>query len=192
MATRSGTTQSSNGMRGRALDRPCGPRQLEIAPSTVSPRRRKGKRDWTPQFLVELENRGSIAAAASAAGISRHTVYDERGRNPDFNRAVGEAAAICVEQVEAALFQRAVSGEDIRATICYLRAHKPEVYGDRFTADRIAQIKQETRDQLRAELQDEMRTLPREARQILIATIPPPETPGPEARTKRKLDGNTH
>ncbi len=72
---------------------------------------------------------------------------------------------------------------------------KLEVHGDRFKADRVAQIKQDTRDQLLAQFQDELRTLRRETRQILIATIPAPETPGQKPghrEATRELNWNTN
>jgi hypothetical protein len=134
--------------------------------------KKRGRREWTRQFLVKLESLGSIDAAARAVGVGRRTVYDERARNPEFDRAVVEAAACSVEAVESTLYQRAVSGASDTAIIFFLKCRKPEVYGDKLLAAERKSIRQQAREEVLAELQAELRQLTPAERKILYATIP--------------------
>ncbi len=124
--------------------------------------------------MVKLESLGSIGAAARAVGVGRRTVYDERARNPEFDRAVVEAAECCVEEVESTLYQRAVAGASDTAIIFFLKCHKPEVYGDRLLHQERETIRQQAREEVLAELHAELRELPPAARKVLFAAIPPP------------------
>lgn len=134
--------------------------------------KKRGRRDWTRPFLVKLESLGSIGAAARAVGVGRRTVYDERARNPEFDSAVVEAATCCVEEVEATLYQRAVSGASDTAIIFFLKSHRPEVYGDRLLHQERETIRQQAREEVLAELQAELRELTPAARKVLQDAIP--------------------
>ncbi len=128
--------------------------------------------EWTATFLTHLRFRGSISAAARATRVGRRTVYDLRAREPWFDKMIKEIAEECVEEVESTLYQRAVSGASDTAIIFFLKTRKPEVYGDKLRAEQIELIRQEAREQVRAELRSELERLTPEARKILVAAIP--------------------
>lgn len=128
---------------------------------------------WAPDFLLALEKVGTIAGAAKKAGVGRRTVYDEGARNPAFDTAMREITGACLENVETTLYQRAVSGEDIAATIFFLKCRRPEVYGERrLKAEEIEEIKATTRQELIAEMRREIGELTPAARRVLVAAIP--------------------
>lgn len=128
---------------------------------------------WAPDFLLALEEVGTIAGAAKKAAVGRRTVYDEAARNPVFDTAMREITGACLENVETTLYQRAVSGEDTTATIFFLKCRRPEVYGERrLKAEEVEQIKVATRLQLVAELQAEIKKLTPEARKLLMNALP--------------------
>ena len=147
--------------------------KLSPAVRTAAHLKKGPGRAWMSRFLLKLEALGSISAAASAAGVGRRTVYDERARNPEFDQAVVEATAACVEAVEATLYQRALSGASDTAIIFYLKTRKPEIYGDRLTAQKIEAIREQARREVIAEMQAELRKLPPQAREVLRAAVPP-------------------
>jgi hypothetical protein len=126
---------------------------------------------WIERFLSELEKRGSVTTAATAARVSRQTVYRERKRNSDFDRAIIEVGEFRGEEVEGALYERAVSGKSIAATILFLRCRLPEVYGHKSRAHYIKEIREEARRELLEKLRVEARQLPREAREALLTAM---------------------
>ena len=127
--------------------------------------------DWAPRFFAELQLRGTVTAACKAVDVGRRTVYDERARNPLFERMMSEMVERCVEEVEATLYQRAVAGETAEL-IFFLKCRKPEVYGDKLRAEQIEQIRLEARQQVLAELRAEINTLTPAARKALLAAVP--------------------
>ncbi len=122
--------------------------------------------------MRELERRGSISEAAKACGVGRRTVYDERARNVAFDEAVRDVVEGCIEEVESTLYERARSGENITATIFFLKCRKPEVYGDYLTALKAQAIREQARQEVLAELRAGLRELPPQAREVLAAAIP--------------------
>src|ERR1700735_1779356 len=133
------------------------------------------KKEWMPnwglKFLAELQLRGTVTAACKAANVGRRTVYDERARNPLFEKMMSEIVERCVEEGETTLYQRAVAGETAEL-IFFLKCRKPEVYGDKLRAEQIEQIRLEARQQVLAELRAEINTLTPAARKALLAAVP--------------------
>lgn len=64
------------------------------------------------EFLEELRKRGNVRDACRTAGIGRQTVYDLRGRDPEFAAAWDEAVDEAVDTMEGEAWRRAVEGVD--------------------------------------------------------------------------------
>jgi hypothetical protein len=139
--------------------------------STSSTSIKKGQGEWKPAFLAQLQEGGSITAAATAVGVDRTTVWYARKADPDFARAVEEIAQWCVQRVEDTLYTRAVAGETTEL-IFFLKTRKPDIYGDKLRADQVEAIKREARQEVLAEMQREVSALAPAARKLLMAAIP--------------------
>lgn len=127
---------------------------------------------WRQPFLEALEDTGAITIAAQRAGVHRSTVYEARDKDEDFRKALVEVQERCLERVEATAYQRARDGASDTAVIFWLKSRKPEVYGDRLRAEEVAQIKQQARREVIAEMQREIGELTPQARKLLMNAIP--------------------
>jgi hypothetical protein len=100
-------------------------------------------RDWQPNFFEALRVSGNVRAACRAAGIGRTIVYRYRERNLAFARRWEEALEEATDVLDAVARQRAVAGSDA-LLMFLLKAHRPEVYGDRMRLT-VQQLREETR-----------------------------------------------
>ncbi len=132
---------------------------------------RPKKREWEDAYLLALRDRGSLGAAANAAGIDPKTAYDARQADPEFAKAVDALRYAMVENVEDTLYNMASSGKDTTATIFFLKTRKPEVYGDKLGAAERDKIKAEAEQAVRDQFFKEMQTLPGNLRKTLMRAI---------------------
>jgi hypothetical protein len=127
---------------------------------------------WALPFLAHLHMRGSVSAAARAVGVGRRTVYDLRSRDPIFREMMDEHAQSCIENVEATLYQRAVSGESDRMTgfssgPASVRSTARSGYWPR----KSGEIRNEAQRELLQELDARLSQLPEPARDALGAAL---------------------
>jgi hypothetical protein len=106
----------------------------------------------TPQkltaFLHHLGRTGSVTYAAIRTGLKRNTLYKLKATDPDFGARWAEALDLGVERLQDDAMRRALHGTeravfrngrqvgsvrqyDNRLLQFLLRAHRPEIYGDR-------------------------------------------------------------
>jgi len=76
-----------------------------------SVRRGKPARDWRERFVRNYARLGNVRDACEAAGVSRSTLYRERGRNPEFDGLVLDAMDEAVDRLEMEAWSRAAEGE---------------------------------------------------------------------------------
>ena len=88
-------------------------------------------RPWCGAFLTALRNSCNVRASCQAAGIHRSTAYEARQRDPAFAAAWQDALEDAIEALEAHARAMALAGDTIM-TIFLLKAHRPEVYRDRY------------------------------------------------------------
>jgi hypothetical protein len=86
-----------------------------VAKNGTNGTRKKGgtssrKRDSQAEFLIALAESGVVAAALTASGGSRTTVYRWRADDPEFAARWDEALDIAVEVCEGELHRRSVVG----------------------------------------------------------------------------------
>jgi hypothetical protein len=85
------------------------------------------------RFLAVLERGLSISAAVRASGVSRRAVYTWREAYPSFASAWKQSEAI---GVDTHVDRIAAAGNfDWRASLAWLRAKRPEQWGNRVHAD---------------------------------------------------------
>ena len=101
--------------------------------------RQKRTRNWKPAFLAALAAWPDVSKACEAAGISRRTAYRERQRDEDFALAWHDAINVSLDQVEAALIERALKS-DTTAAIFLLKSHRRDVYGDNLKLEHSGRI----------------------------------------------------
>ncbi len=106
------------------------------------------KREWKPRFVDNLRETGNVSAAARHAGVSRQTVYKERGASEQFREAWDDAMEEAMDLLEAEARRRAYDGTlkpvyykgapvgEIREysdtlTIFLLKGRRPDVFKDR-------------------------------------------------------------
>lgn len=65
---------------------------------------------WQPKFLESLEQTGNVTISAEATGISRNTVYMEKGRDKAFAMQIAESLDKAADRIEHALRERGVNG----------------------------------------------------------------------------------
>jgi hypothetical protein len=87
--------------------------------------------EWAPAFLSVLRDTCNVRASCQAAGISRQAAYDYRDKDKAFRKQWADAIEDGIEVLEAAARQRAMSISDT-LLIFLLKAHRPEVYRDRY------------------------------------------------------------
>lgn len=83
--------------------------------------------EWRPVFLQMLRNSGNVRAAATAAGVTRQTVYVHKRRSKEFAEAWEEAMEDAVDALEAVAIDRARKQSDT-LLIFLLKAHRPGKY----------------------------------------------------------------
>lgn len=120
---------------------------------------------WSTTFLTVLRSTGNIRAACQQAGIARSTAYEARTSDPTFRREWDEAIEDAVDLLEIAARNRAISGGSDRLMELLLKAHRPDVYGDRLRIERnIRQQSQDVYDRAiaRGDTPEEAREIQRE------------------------------
>lgn len=70
----------------------------------------KQRRQWKECFVRAFRVMGNVTHAATAAGVSRDTVYKAREIDPEFAKAWDDAQEQAADRVEAEIFRRAVTG----------------------------------------------------------------------------------
>ncbi len=92
--------------------------------------------------------------------------------NPDFREDVEHVKEECVELVEQALFQSALTQHpaNARDREFYLRSQRPDKYAG-ISQHQLEQVKQQARTEALKELQDEIGRLPSEPRKIVMAAL---------------------
>lgn len=68
------------------------------------------------KFLKEYARTGSITAAAARVGVDRKTVYNERDRNPAFEKALESTKMSLVGTLESYAIERVLKGETTTIT----------------------------------------------------------------------------
>lgn len=134
--------------------------QASSTSSTEEENRGRPKRtDWQAPFLEAFALHGTIVLAARRAQVHRHTVENERKRDPEFAAAYEDALLDARESADAQLRHRGMAGTPVTKTvskektmadgsvvrtsetfdttyvstaalIAWLRAHWPEKYRD--------------------------------------------------------------
>jgi hypothetical protein len=88
------------------------------------------QRDWKPKFLKAFAETGRVGLACEVAGISRATSYKARQADEDFALQWAEVERTFLDALERKAYERALDGSD-RLLEFLLKAHRPEVYGER-------------------------------------------------------------
>jgi hypothetical protein len=81
-------------------------------PNTITTPK-KGRRvpaTWQERFLASLRKYGNVSAAAKAARVGRHYVYDQRTADATFAAAWDDALIEAVEGLEGEAWRRAATG----------------------------------------------------------------------------------
>ena len=85
-------------------------------------------------FIAALRNSGNIRASCNKAKISRRTAYNWRNRWATFAAEWAEALEDSCDVLEAEARRRGMSVSD-RLLMFLLKAHRPEVFGDKAKVD---------------------------------------------------------
>ena len=85
-------------------------------------------------FIAALRNSGNVRASCNKAKISRRTAYNWRNRWATFAAEWAEALEDSCDVLEAEARRRGMSVSD-RLLMFLLRAHRPEVFGDKAKVD---------------------------------------------------------
>jgi hypothetical protein len=93
--------------------------------------KRRLPQDWMEPFLATLAKTANVRLACQMAGISRALVYQYRETDPAFKDKWEHAKDDAIEILEAAARRRALQTSDT-LMIFLLKAHRPEVYRDRY------------------------------------------------------------
>jgi hypothetical protein len=101
------------------------------------------KKDWAPDFLKALAEHPDVSRAAAAVGIQRSTAYRRRLADEDFAVAWADALDKSLDQLEAALFKRAID-TDTTAAIFLLKSHRPQTYRENVKVEHTGHMAQET------------------------------------------------
>lgn len=89
---------------------------------------------WQERFIRAYARHGILLAAAEEAGVSRTTAYRAIRSSPQLRARMEAVKDEPVERVENVLGTCAMKGEPWAVKL-YLKAHKPELYGDRVTVN---------------------------------------------------------
>lgn len=92
--------------------------------------RRQQESDWMELFLEVYTETFNVARACKHVGIGLAQFGRARRDNPEFRQAFAEAKAACLDAVEGALYDKALSGGkgSETAAIMLLNAHRPKRY----------------------------------------------------------------
>ena len=90
---------------------------------------------WKPIFLESLAEIPNVSGACRRAGINRAYAYEAREADPDFKASWDEALATSADALEESIWRRVINGESDRLAESLLRAHKPDLYGDKRTVE---------------------------------------------------------
>lgn len=85
---------------------------------------------WRPAFLAMLRNSGNVRLSCEVAGIKRGSAYEARDTDPDFRAQWDDALQDACDLIELKGKALALQGSE-RLIEFFLKAHRPEVYGDR-------------------------------------------------------------
>jgi hypothetical protein len=85
---------------------------------------------WAPRFLAALAAGGVVAAAASAAGISRTQAYRCKSENPEFAKKWTDALESAIDAAESELYRRAVQGVEKPVYYCGTQCGTVREYSD--------------------------------------------------------------
>jgi hypothetical protein len=96
--------------------------------------------DWAVAFLKVLRLTGNLTTACCRVGVQKEAVYSRMEKDQAFARAFDEACELAIEDLEAEARKRALSGSD-KLLMFLLRAHKPELYGERSTLVHDGQVR---------------------------------------------------
>jgi transposase-like protein len=91
------------------------------------------------RFLAVIRNGLSISAAARAAGIARNATYVWKDKYPDFAEKLADAIEEGLDLHEDRI--AAAGNYDYRASVAFLRAKRPDVWGNRVQATTDATVK---------------------------------------------------
>lgn len=93
--------------------------------------------DWRVRFLELFSLSLNVSLSAQGAGVSRVWAYKERQKNPEFAAKWDDAKIAAIERLEGVAFKRAQESSDL-LVIFLLKAHKPDVYRERFESTTMA------------------------------------------------------
>jgi len=85
-------------------------------------------------FIAALRNSGNVRASCNKAKISRRTAYNWRNRWAAFAAEWAEALEDSCDVLEAEARRRGMAVSD-RLLMFLLKAHRPEVFGDKAKVD---------------------------------------------------------
>ncbi|MDG3003230.1 hypothetical protein [Paludisphaera mucosa] len=117
-----------------------------------------GDADWTETFLSVLAETGNVTAAARMAGVNRDTPYGRRETDSAFAKAWASALEEACDVLELEARRRAYEGtkEPVfyqgyqcgvvkkysdTLMIVLLKAHRPEKFREKFSAEHSGEIK---------------------------------------------------
>ena len=86
---------------------------------------------WDPRFLEAYKLTMNIKVSCQTADISRAQYYRRRAACEGFAVRCDQAKEDALDALEAIARQRALSGASDRLIEFLLKAHRPDVYGDR-------------------------------------------------------------
>jgi hypothetical protein len=89
---------------------------------------------WRPRFLASLAEHGHVVFACKKAKVKRNTAYKHRRSDPEFAKQWKTALDEAIDMVEGSLISRAIV-DDTTAAIFLLKAHRPELYREKFAAE---------------------------------------------------------
>jgi hypothetical protein len=95
--------------------------------------------DWKEHFLDIFRLTANISAACKAVGISRDTFYRRRDSDKAFAEELIEAREDAIEALEFEARRRAMDRSDL-LLMFLLKAHRPELYRDKFEVKHAGSI----------------------------------------------------
>lgn len=113
---------------------------------------------WRDVFLDVLRASANVSRAARAAGVARTYVYEAKKADPDFAAAWAEAITEGVDELEESARDWALKGvktpvfykgrkvgyvhvKNAGVLLALLKAHRPDVYGNKVTAEHTGEVK---------------------------------------------------
>lgn len=86
--------------------------------------------EWSPQFFQVLRETGNVGIALKEVRVHRKVAYHLRKIDEDFAQEWEDALEESIQGLEARARERAMSYSD-SLMMFLLKAHRPDVYGDR-------------------------------------------------------------